>query len=461
MADAPSDDDSWGHWEADTVPPSSNDESREPVPEWAGGAQWSVNRWQRGQSDQAGAAASTETAASGWPDNTWGSCGWHEPAPAQRGVQSWSSTPGDEDSWRAAASTAEAGSSKTKAAMAVLGTSCKASRARVPAVRLVPAASVPKQLQSAAVAGPSSSKAVDIRGSAAPIAGLVAPRVSNAKVISARRLPARAAPIKPARANAAPAKAVPFKAAPARPVAAPIRAAAAPAVGNPALAKPTAAPARTTATAAPAVAKAALANARPPPLPWPPRLCLPTGHSLHLWEGGRYISDCCFLCKELLTSKGLRCQKCESLFCTKCCKAAVSPVQQPVSPPLQQPVQRSATATTSEPAAAANDEVMQTAKRRRLILLDEPPSAPSSGTPVVPRLYPGTSFPVPQSCPPHAAASTSSSSSALAHRRTLLHKCVIVADLLDYCQYVVVVHMKCPFSNKTCCRRRPPAWGQR
>ena len=505
MVDASSDDD-WGSWKADG-PPSSSDKPSQPTHaltgaaqwtdhawsgadqwsdhSWAGAAQWSDNRW---QSSQACEAAGTDTAAAGsCDDSNWGS---RQPAAAQ-----WSSSCTSTQRPAQEPAAATAGDSKTKAVVVAPGARLKASAWwHAKPVHLVPAAAVPKQQQGAAAAGPSSSKAANIRGSAAPNARLLAPKVSNVKAAPPRRPPARPLPIKPAKA--AQAKAVPIKAAPARPASAPATLAAAPARATAApvvaAAKPIGAGAR--ATAAHAKATGPLAKARPPPLPWPPGNCH-AGHSLHIWDGNRYTGNC-FLCKGVLPSKGLKCRKCDSIFCMTCREGAVNPVQ-PVSPPLQQPARRpasaatigsaapandeapaasasatavtsataepaapanheapaasaSATAVTSataEPAAPANDEVQQAAKRRRRrFLLDEPPSERSCGTPAVP-----------EASLPRAAASTSSPSSASVHSQTLQYSMLSKsAEMIDDRQSAFVVHRTCSCSTN-CCRCLPAA----
>lgn len=359
-----------GVWKVDAVPPFSNDITKEPAPAWAGTAQCFVNRWQCGQSDQACAAASTETAAAGWSENHWGNWHWHEPVAAQQSERSWGSM--QRDKGRPATSV-EAGNSRTKTAMAHSDIKFKAYDAGHSALAAACAARAAECASSSTV-GP--------RGSAAP--------------------DRKAAP-----AKAAPTEAVPFRPASARATPAPTKAMAS-------LARHTAAPARAMA-GPPAVANAALDMAQLPPRHWPPSHCLPTGHMLDIWDGSRYMGEC-FRCHGLLLSNGLRCQKCERLFCQECCDAAVSPVQQPMSPPLQQPVWR--------PAATA-DEALQPVSKRRLILFEDAPSELSWTTIAVPGLHPQTGLLVSQPCPPRAAANTSSSSSTSAHHRTLPRPCCL------------------------------------
>ena len=105
------------------------------------------------------------TDAAGWCDYTWGNCGWHEPAATHWSGHNCSIIQRDEGrqatSAHAATGQFDARNSNTKVVIVAPGTGFKAfAHAWGPAVRLVPAASVPKQLQGAVAAGRSSSRTV-------------------------------------------------------------------------------------------------------------------------------------------------------------------------------------------------------------------------------------------------------------------------------------------------------------
>lgn len=363
-----------GVWKVDAVPLFSNDITKEPAPALAATDQCFVKRWQFGQSDQACAAASTETAAAGWSKNHWGNWHWHEPAAAQQSERSWGSMQADEGR-----QAYDAGHSALAAACTARATEC------------------------------ASSSTVGPRGSAA--------------------WDCKAAPVKAAQSQA-----VPFRPASARATAAPTKA-----MG--ALARPTAAPARAMAVP-PAVANRALDMPQLPPRHWPPSHCLPTGHMLDIWDRSRYMGQC-FRCHRMLLTNGLRCQKCERLFCEECGDMSVSSVQPPMSPPLQ-PVRR--------PAATAGDEALPSVSKRRLILLEDAPSELSWNTLAVPGLHPQTGLLVSQPCPLRAAANTSSSSSTSAHHRTLQRLyCLKQPSLVIIISLCVVDHI-IYFSNNRCRR---------
>ena len=209
--------------------------------------------------------------------------------------------------------------------MAQSETTCKVDCNRCPALAAAcaahadngaAAAALVQQAQAAAAAPPSSSSSVDPRGSAAQDR---ASEVALAVAALAVDAPDEAVPSKAALANAVPSKAGPCR-----------------------------------------------AWARPHQGCHPGN-CLRTGHTLDIWERSRYMGSC-FLCNGLLLSHGLVCQKCKNICCKECREAAVSPVQQPLSP-LPHQVQ------PSQLAPATNYEDLPLVKRRRRAgLLEEPSS---------------------------------------------------------------------------------------